>query len=137
MRIKDRAHNKYKNSAIVMVALAMQTQSTAQSVAHTITFDTDAQPIGVDNRCTACISHRIEDFTGPLMDTNRKIKGFGGTRTSNLKVGTLKLKWEDDVGATHKFLIPNSYYAPSGGGQTLDPTTLGYNTKGYQPNFGY
>ena len=33
-------------------------------------FDTDSCPIGVDNRCSACISHDINDFEGPLVDTD-------------------------------------------------------------------
>ena len=41
-------------------------------------FDTDAKPIGVDNRCSACISPYIEDFIGPLEDTNKTIKGLLG-----------------------------------------------------------
>ena len=43
-----------------------------------VKFDTDAKPIGVDNRCSACISPHIEDFIGPLEDTNKTIKGFTG-----------------------------------------------------------
>ena len=38
-----------------------------------VRFDTDAKPIGVDNRCSACISPYIEDFIGPLEDTNKTI----------------------------------------------------------------
>ena len=43
-----------------------------------VKFDTDAKPIGVDNRCSACISPYIKDFIGPLEDTNKTIKGFAG-----------------------------------------------------------
>ena len=89
--------------------------------AHTITFDTDAQPIGVDNRCTACISHQITDFIGTMRDTDRRIKGFGGTHTHPLKQGTLRWKWCDDEGKRHTFIIPNSYYAPEGGVRLLSP----------------
>ena len=41
-----------------------------------IRFDTDAKPIGVDYQCSACISFYIEDFIGPLEDTNKTIKGL-------------------------------------------------------------
>ena len=123
-------------TAIAMIALAMQSQATSNVTAHSITFDTDSRPIGIDNRCTACISHKVEDFTGPLMDTNRKIKGFGGTRTSNLKLGTLKWRWEDDEGITHKFLIPNSYYAPSGGVRLLSPQHWAKTQKDTKPTVG-
>ena len=30
--------------------------------AHTVNFDTDGQPKGVDKRCKACISHMAEEF---------------------------------------------------------------------------
>ena len=55
-----------------------------------IRFDADAKPIGVDNRCSACISPYIEDFIGPLEDTNKTIKGFAGAKTDNPKMGTLR-----------------------------------------------
>ena len=84
------------------------------SVNAAVRFNTDSAPIGVDNRCTACISHAIEDFEGPLEECNRAIKGFGGTRTEGVQIGTLKWKWLDDDGKTHTFLIPKSYYVPQG-----------------------
>ena len=84
-------------------------------------FDTDSAPVGIDNRCTGCISHVSQDFIGPLRETNRPIKGFGGSRTEGVKVGTLAWKWEDDEGATHRFLIPNSFYVPSGQVRLLSP----------------
>ena len=78
-----------------------------------VRFDTDAKPIGVDNRCSACISPYIDDFIGPLEDTNKTIKGFAGARTDNPKMGTLRWQWADDSGKRHTFEIPNSYYVPS------------------------
>ena len=78
-----------------------------------VRFDTDTKPIGVDNRCSACISPYIEDFIGPLEDTNKTIKGFAGARTDNPMMGTLRWQWSDDSGKRHTFEIPNSYYVPS------------------------
>ena len=77
-----------------------------------VEFDTNAKPIGVDNRCSACILPYIEDFIGPLEDTNKTIKGFAGVRTKNPKTGTLWWQWSDDSGKMHTFKIPNSYYVP-------------------------
>ena len=57
---------------------------------HNIRFDTDSEAIGVDNRCSGCISYKIEDFVGVSKDSHRTIKGFGGTRTKNIKIGTIK-----------------------------------------------
>ena len=67
----------------------------------------------MDNRCSACISPYIEDFIGPLEETNKTIKGFDGARTENPKSGTLRWWWSDDSGKVHTFEIPNSYYVPS------------------------
>ena len=85
------------------------------------TFDTDSGPVGIDNRCSACMSHVIQDFEDTPRPTNRVIKGFGGSRTKNVMVGTLKWKIEDDDGAVHTFRIPNSYYVPHGGVRLLSP----------------
>jgi hypothetical protein len=41
-------------------------------------FDTDSSTVGIDNRCSGCISHINEDFVGELKKTDRVIKGFGG-----------------------------------------------------------
>lgn len=54
-----------------------------------VIFDTDSHKIGIDNGCSACISHKIDDFMGNLKDSNKIIKGFGRTRTKTLKCGTL------------------------------------------------
>lgn len=84
-------------------------------------YDTDAGLVGVDNRCSACISHDSDDFIGPLEDSNRVIKGYGGTRTTGVKTGTIKWQWEDDQGQVHSHVIPNSYYVPSGKVRLLSP----------------
>ena len=88
---------------------------------RTTLFDTDAEQIGIDNRCSACISHRIEDFIGQPIPTKRSIKGFGGTRVANIMSGTIMWKWSDEQGKIHEFRIPNSYYVPEGGTRLLSP----------------
>ena len=65
-------------TVLAMAAVAMQAEG-ADSFEHQMTFDTDSSPIRVDNICTRCISHQIEDFEGPLINTGRQIKGFGGS----------------------------------------------------------
>ena len=77
-----------------------------------VKFDTNTKPILVDNRCSACISPYIEDFVGPLEDTNKTIKGFAGAQTNNPKTGTLWWQWSEDSGKMHTFAIPNSNYVP-------------------------
>ncbi len=86
-----------------------------------VTFDTDSDAIGIDNRCSACISHKAEDFVGELKRSERAIKGFAGSITRKVMVGTLLWSWLDDQGCVHEFLIPNSYYVPHGGVRLLSP----------------
>jgi hypothetical protein len=105
---------------LVFAAVAMQASGTI-SQQNKIHFDTDSEPIGIDNRCTGCISHRIEDFDGPLVNSNRSIKGFGGSKTLNVKIGTISWKWLDDEGQSHKFVIPKSFYNPSGNVRLFSP----------------
>ena len=93
------------------VALACPAKQIA-SQERIVKFDTNAKPIGVDNRCSACISPYIEDFIRPLEDTNKTIKGFAGARTNNPKIGPLRWQWSDDSGKMHTFEIPISYCAP-------------------------
>ncbi len=75
-------------------------------------FDTDYSPVGIDNRCSACISHCIEDFIDTPRPSNQVIKGFGGSRTAEVMTGTICWKWEDDNGMVHDQTIQNSYYVP-------------------------
>ena len=89
---------------------------------HNVThFDTDAAMVGIDNRASGCFSHKASDFIGELRDCNRVVKGFGGSSTSNVKIGTLKWSWLDDSGKEHTHHIPNSYYSKSGGVRLLSP----------------
>ena len=55
-------------------AVAMSSQG-ENNFDHQISFNTDSGNIGVDNQCTGCISHRIEDFEGPKVNSGRHIKG--------------------------------------------------------------
>ena len=105
-------------------ALTFKTKVTPTDTSYHLTqvvLDTDSGSIGVDNRCTACISHDPADFVGELQPCAKSIKGFGGTQTPLIKQGTLLWKWEDDQGLQHKFLIPNSFYVPSGKCRLLSP----------------
>ena len=86
-----------------------------------ITMDSDSGAIGIGNRCTAYISQTTEDCVGELVESMRRIKGFGGTRSPLIKKGTLQCKWEDDTVTEHKLLIPTSYYVPSGKFRLISP----------------
>jgi hypothetical protein len=109
-----------RGTTLAMSVLAMQAHATVAMERQT-TFDTDAETIGIDNRCSGCISHIREDFVGELRPSNRVVKGFAGSRTTNVQVGTLRWSWEDEMGKKHTFTIPNSYYVPDGQVRLLSP----------------
>jgi hypothetical protein len=88
---------------------------------RTVVFDTDSAPVGIDSRCSACISPFESDFVGPLQDTGVTIKGFGGTRTRGVKRGTVRWRWQDDEGTVHSFDIPGSYYVKEAEYRLLSP----------------
>ena len=114
-----RSPKKRSLKLLVMSVLAMQVKP--DKLDNTVVFDTDSGSVGIDNRCSACLSHDEGDFVGPLKDCNRSIKGFGGTKFFKVKTGTLLWKWADDYGEIHRFLIPNSYCVPEGGVRLLSP----------------
>jgi hypothetical protein len=67
-----------------------QAADTIPQARHVPQWDTASGLIGIDNRCSGCMSHEAAEFTGELRDCKRVIKGFGGTRYYNIKIGTLK-----------------------------------------------
>ena len=119
---------KHTNLFRLMCLSAVTTHARAESsVLGTNTqmlFDTDSFKIGIDNRCSACMSHVRSDFVGELKLINRKVKGFGGSLISNVSVGTIQWRVEDDSGRVSTFTIPNSYYVPEGGVRLLSPQHL-------------
>ena len=59
-----------RRKLIIATTILALSARTLQNQHHSVNFDTDSHPIGVDNRCTACISHDINDFIGKLKDSN-------------------------------------------------------------------
>ena len=104
-----------------LTAASIISMSSTTRFHHTVRVDSDSESIGIDNRATACISHKIDDFVGELYDTNRVILGYNGSRTTNIKTGTLRWNWTDDNGINHTHVIPNSFYSPTGGVRLLSP----------------
>ena len=84
-------------------------------------FDNDSFSIDLDNRCSGCISHEVEDFVGPLKECNWVIKGFKGTKATYVKIGTIKWSCLDKTGSAQGTRIPNSYVIPVGGVYLLTP----------------
>ena len=118
---KPARHRRKFNLAPLLAYSVVAYAATDTKYSNYIKVDTDSAPVGIDNRCSACISHRIEDFQGPVVACNRSIKGFGGTRTRNVQKGTIQWNWLDNEGTVHKFTIPNSYYVPDGNVRLLSP----------------
>ncbi len=118
-RIGNPGRSNRNIAFLAFAAVAMQANGGLDD--NQTAFDTDSAPIGIDNRCTGCISNRIEDFEGPLQKSNRVIKGFGGTRTRNVMIGTIVWRWNDDQGKHHKFVIPKSFYVAEGNVRLLSP----------------
>jgi hypothetical protein len=110
--------SQLQTSLMVTPLIAM---SATQGKKHGTCFDTDSVPVGIDNRCSACITNCIDDFVAPPKPTNRCITGFGGLKMANIRIGTIQWKWEDDKGVIHTHLIPNSYYAPEAKVRLLSP----------------
>jgi len=101
-----------------MAAVKVMSASGTSRNDNRVLFDTDSKPIGINSRCTACISEDINDFIGGMRESGRAIKGFGGTQTMS---GTIVWRWCDDNGLIHWFVILNSYYVPQGGVRLLSP----------------
>ena len=83
-------------------------------------WDSDSMAVGMDNRCSACISDKVEHFED-LRPCDRIIKGFGGTQTTNVMIGTLKWTVLDDDEQRHTWRIPNSYFVEHAKVRLLSP----------------
>ena len=92
--------------------------------------------MGIDNRCSGYMSNKSSDFDGKLRPVKQVIKGFGGSRTYNVIMGTIKWKVEDDSGKVHTFRIPNSYYVTDGGVRLFSPQHLAKTQKDRKPTQG-
>ena len=125
---KSQYRHSHINRVMAMSVVAMSIKGTGayENNAH---LDTDSTMVGVDNRCSACISSDIKDFDGPLVNKDRTMKIFAGSKMKNVKTGTISWNWADDQGMIHQFKIPNSYYVPEGHCKLLSPQHLAKATK--------
>ena len=96
-----------------------RTKKKSKCSSRNVLFDSDAKQIGIDNRCSACISHDINDFVGPVTRTKKTIRSFGGNNQMKVYQGTITWSWADDDGNQRKFRIPNSFYVPEGRSRLL------------------
>ena len=66
---------RYRSSTMMMSVIAMAAGHNEKDVQdqRKILFDSDSDTIGIDNRCSACISHRMDDFIGtPTIEENNQ-----------------------------------------------------------------
>jgi hypothetical protein len=84
-------------------------------------FNTHSTTIGIDNRCTACISNNTDHFVGELKPAKHVIKGFGGVVNTKVMIGTIRWIFFYHNGLEHTFNIPNSFYIPGGNVCLLSP----------------
>ena len=75
-------------------------------------FNTDSGPMGVDNRCSTCMSSRREDFEDDLVAVKYNVKGVGGARVRGVMMGTMNFTCQDNNGMIHRHRIPGSHFAP-------------------------
>ena len=114
----------------VAAVVAMAAGARASSIAESDPFDTDSAVVGIDNRCSGCITHVRTDIPGELRECKRVVKGFGGERQFRVWTGTIHWSWEDDYGRSHDFVIPNSYYIPDGKVRLLSPQHYAQSQRG-------
>jgi hypothetical protein len=76
-------------------------------------LNTDSGTCGIENWASASMSPYKADFTGPLVEEKRVIRGFEGSKVYTVYKGTLLLTIEDDQGNIDEVRIPNSYHVPS------------------------
>jgi len=84
-------------------------------------IDSDSKQLGIDNRATAFISGDITDFEGPLHDSPRVVRGFGGTRVRGVQMGVAIVRIEDDDGRVHRIRLRRSYYVPGSPDRLFSP----------------
>jgi hypothetical protein len=71
--VKALARNAVQIICCVAIALAADADNWSE---RKLVFDTDAKALKIDNCLTATLSNRVEDFVGPLVPINRKVKGW-------------------------------------------------------------
>ena len=83
-------------------------------------WDTDSICIRLDNCASASISNSISDFVGPTIPApGLSVGGISGENINNCMQGTIKWTIQDDTGAFHDILLPDSVYAPEASSKIL------------------
>ena len=127
-RVHQRRTTKASTRVMAMSVLALSATNAYGELIHqnTVKFDTDSGRIRIDNRCSVCILHCIDDFEGPLHNVSRAIKGFDGKHTHNIKPHILCRLW------SARSEMPTRATAPNNSETTSEPTltTVAFNLNG-------
>ncbi|CAB9523869.1 hypothetical protein SEMRO_1466_G275010.1 [Seminavis robusta] len=83
-------------------------------------YDSDSFVIAVDNCSSRCITNSMMDFVGTPERINVRVKGIGGDGAATYR-GTVRWIIQDDSGATHTWLIPDTYYHKKSPYRLLSP----------------
>ena len=110
---------------------AFPTTNTDKQI-KTIHWDSDGQPLMVDNGASASITPHLTDFISPPKPINSKVKGIGGHAQAMYK-GTLQWKIQDNQGQSDRFTLPNSYYVATAPSRILCPQHLAQTAKDNYP----
>ena len=89
-------------TSIIFSVVMTTTSPQSYNVAEVPPFDTNLQLVGVDNRCSVCITNVRSDIPGEIVACNRSIRGFGGTKVWNAWMGTINWDIEDDEGVANR-----------------------------------
>ena len=77
-------------------------------------LDVDTNTIGIDNQCSACLSHDISDFVGRVTKTNRRIKEFGGETLLDVYSGIIG-EMMTDLSINSRYPSPIMFQGESSG----------------------
>ena len=75
---KHSAHRIHMRPQAILALQVLALTATGARRPEQVRFDMDSCSIGIDNHCSACISHDIADFVDTPRPVSGSIKGFGG-----------------------------------------------------------
>ncbi len=75
---KHSAHHIHMQPQAILALQVLALMATRARRPEQVHFDTDSRSIGINNHCSACISHDIANFVDTPRPIPGSIKGFGG-----------------------------------------------------------
>ena len=75
-------------------------------------YDTDSFSIRIDNHSSYCVTNARHDFISKLTPIRANVKGINGAVKVRYK-GTVKWKWEDDLGQSTTHIIHDTLFMPT------------------------